>query len=418
MNVLVVGSGGREHAIVKALGRSQKVKKVFSHPGSSAMFMESEKLSSRSLISENYENLLKEVVAQQIELVVVGPEAPLVEGLSDFLRENGILVFGPDQEGAKLEGDKLFAKDFMEDFGIPTGGYHKISNTKTLEEGLGLYEDKPFYVFKYRDLAGGKGVLVSKSKEEIRKFAKNFEVSDKQTSVVAYLEEPLVGWELSCICLVSEEGYSICPILQDHKRLLDNDKGPNTGGMGVAGPLKVEPSLMKEIEEKIILPTLKGIEERGILYRGALYFGVMVTVDGPKVLEYNVRFGDPEAQLIFSLVESDWGEHFYKVALGKKTTLKQSADFAACVVLASQGYPEKPTKGDEIKGLESLDKDVICHAGTLLKEGSWRTNGGRVLGVIGRGSDLKTALKSVYKDVDKVSFKGMQFRKDIGQKLL
>ena len=419
MNVLIIGSGGREHAMAKALKSSKKLNQLYALPGSSALFEISKPLSLESLKIEksNFENIYNEIVKNEIELVAVGPEAPLVEGLSDFLRDRGILVFGPDSEGAKLEGDKLFAKDFMSEFGIPTGGYIEVSNIESLKVALEKYKDQPFYVFKYKDLAGGKGVLVSKSEEEIMTFAKNFGVDESQTEVVGYLEEPLEGWELSYICVINEEGYQACPILQDHKRLGNDDLGPNTGGMGVAGPLKLDQDLEKEIVEKIVEPTLKGLEEREILYRGVVYFGVMVTKEGPKLLEYNVRFGDPEAQLIFPLVNSDWLETFEKVSLGQDFKIEQSSDYACCIVLAAEGYPDGPLKGAEIKGLEELEKHELCHAGTKLENGKWHVSGGRVLNVLGRAPSLDAAIKSANLKRSRIQFEGMQFRTDIGAKI-
>lgn len=419
MNILIIGSGGREHAIAKALKDSKNLSNLYSLPGSSALLELSSSLDLKSfkIEKENFENIYNEIIKNEIELVVFGPEAPLVAGFSDFLRERGVLVFGPDSEGAKLEGDKLFAKDFMSEFKIPTGGYIEVSNTNSLQSAIKEYKDHPFYVFKYKDLAGGKGVLVSKSEQEIMDFAQKFEVTDEKTEVVGYLEEPLEGWELSYICVVNETGYQVCPILQDHKRLENDDLGPNTGGMGVAGPLHLDPDLEKEIVDKLVVPTLNGLEEREILYRGVIYFGVMVTKEGPKLLEYNVRFGDPEAQLIFPLVDSDWLDTFKAVSLGQDFHIKQSADYACCVVLAADGYPDAPLKGAEIKGLEDLKKHELCHAGTVFKDGKWHVNGGRVLNVLGRAPSLDAAIKSANLKATRIQFKGMQFRTDIGKKI-
>jgi phosphoribosylamine--glycine ligase len=420
MNTLIIGSGGREHAMGKALKNSKNIGDLYSLPGSSALLQISKvlDLEKQSLDPDNFENIYNQIVDKDIELVVVGPEAPLVEGLSDYLRERGILVFGPDSEGAKLEGDKIFAKDFMQEFGIPTGTYTKVSNSKSLEKAFEKHSEDPFYVFKYKDLAGGKGVLVSSSKDEIRDFAKSFGVTDDQAEVVGYLEEPLEGWELSYICIVGDEGYQVCPILQDHKRLKDGDIGPNTGGMGVAGPLKLDAALEKEIVDTMVLPTLKGIEDRDILYRGVVYLGVMVTDKGPKLLEYNVRFGDPEAQLIFPLVESDWFETFKSVSMGQEFSIKQSANYGCCIVLASEGYPDSPIKGAEISGLEKLEEANICHAGTKKVDGKWNVNGGRVLNVLEISKTLGEAIEGADLKASKLDFKGMQKRTDIGSKVL
>ena len=416
LNVLVYGSGGREHALVKALKKSDSVESLFAYPGSSGIFEDCKNFAPEN---DSFEALLKKIKSEKINLVVVGPEKPLVEGLSDFLREHEVSVFGPSQHGAKLEGDKIFSKEFMEEFNIPTGAYKKISDSKSLEESM---KDKTFqspYVFKFKGLAGGKGVLVSNDEKEILEFAKSFGVTDSQKEDIAILEEPLHGWELSCICLVNETGYEICPILQDHKRLKNNDEGPNTGGMGVAGPLAIDKNLFTQIQEEIVKPTVEGLKKKEFFYRGVIYIGIMVTDKGPKVLEYNVRFGDPEAQLIFPLVKSDWGKVLKKVSDGESFQLEEKEEFGCCVVLSSAGYPEAPKKGDQILGLEKLNDESFYHAGTVKKEDEkFYTNGGRVLNILGFGKTLKEAQSQAYENLKPVEFKGMQFRTDIGSKLL
>lgn len=421
MKVLLVGSGGREHAIAKSLNESKVVTSLYALPGSAAIFKTAQKLElkDQNLNKENFENIFSQIVEIEIEMVVVGPEAPLVDGFSDFLRERGVLVFGPDSKGAKLEGDKIFAKKFLDEFNIPTGAYVEVSNLKSLEEAFCKFEGMSPYVFKYKDLAGGKGVLVSKSKGEIIEFAKKFKVSETQSEVVGYLEEPLYGWELSYICLVNESGYEVCPILQDHKRLENNDEGPNTGGMGVAGPLKILEELESQIVKTIVEPTLEGLKKREMFYRGVIYFGVMVTEKGPQLLEYNVRFGDPEAQLIFPLVENDWGEVIRAVSMGQGFSLKQSDQYACAVVMAAPGYPEAPKKGGVIEGIDDLQDGELCHAGTRIGRncGKWKVNGGRVLNVLGFGSSLSMAMSEANNNVEKIKFEGAQFRTDIGAKL-
>lgn len=421
MIVLLIGSGGREHAMAKSLKESKAVSSLYALPGSAAISKASEKLEldNQNVEIENFENIFEEIVKKEIELVVVGPEAPLVDGFSDYLRERGILVFGPDSEGAKLEGDKVFAKQFLSEFNIPTGGYAEVSDLNSLDAAFKEFEGMSPYVFKYKDLAGGKGVLVSESREEIVEFSKKFGVSESQTEVVGYLEEPLHGWELSYICLVNETGYEVCPILQDHKRLGNNDEGPNTGGMGVAGPLHISEELESRIVTEIVNPTLEGFEKRDMLYRGVVYFGVMVTEKGPQLLEYNVRFGDPEAQLIFPLVDSDWGEVIKAVSMGQEFKLEQSDRYGCAVVMAAPGYPDSPVKGGEIKGIDDLEDGDLCHAGTRIGRncGKWKVNGGRVLNVLGFGEELNLAIKDAYSKVEKVSFEGAQYRTDIGAKL-
>lgn len=416
LNVLVYGSGGREHALVKALNKSDTIESLYAYPGSSGIFEDCKKFTPED---ETFEALLKKIKLENINLVVVGPEKPLVEGLSDYLREHGVSVFGPSQEGAKLEGDKIFSKEFMEEFNVPTAAYKKVSDLKSLKEAMKDEKLQNPYVFKFKGLAGGKGVLVSSDEEEVLNFSKSFGVSDSQKEEIAILEEPLKGWELSCICLVNETGYEICPILQDHKRLKDNDEGPNTGGMGVAGPLAIDNDLLAQIKEEIVKPTVEGLKKKEFFYRGVIYIGIMVTDQGPKVLEYNVRFGDPEAQLIFPLVKSDWGRILSQVSDGQSFQLEEKNQFGCCVVLSSQGYPEAPKKGDQISGLETLNKESFCHAGTVKKEDKhYYTHGGRVLNILGFGESLKEAQRQAYENLKTVEFKGMQFRTDIGSKLL
>ena len=418
-SIIVVGSGGREHAIVRALRKSSDIEQIYAFPGSDGMFKEAKKLDvSFSDISSslNISKFVDKICELKVDLVVIGPEQPLMDGLSDALREKGIDVFGPCSQGAKLEGDKVFAKEFMKEFSIPSGGYLPIKNTEDLEKALNNKDYSDPYVFKYRYLAGGKGVLVSKSKDEIRTFSKKF-LDDK--TIQSYLEEPLRGWELSCICLVNESGYDICPILQDHKRLNNSDLGPNTGGMGVAGPLRIDAELKTQIVDRIVKPSVEGLKKRNFLFRGVLYIGVMVTKDGPQVLEYNVRFGDPEAQLIFPLVESDWCSVLSKVSKGLNFSLEQKKQFGCSVVLASEGYPDSPVKGAKIEGLDDLSDDNYFHAGTKKHDSEdCYVNGGRVLNILGFGDDQSSAIQNAYENVEKIKFKGMQYRTDIGSKIL
>lgn len=414
MNVLLIGSGGREHAMGKALKESSLIDNIFTAPGSSAL---SEFSTKADLDLSNFQSVAKFCQDEDVPLVCVGPEAPLVDGMADFLMSHEIDVFGPGKEGARLEGDKVFSKEFMSEFKIPTGSYKLVSNLTSLEQAMDEM-DSELYVFKYRGLAGGKGVLVASSRDEIRNFAAKYGVNKNQSEVVGFLEEPLSGWELSYICIVNETSYEVCPLLQDHKRLLNEDKGPNTGGMGVAGPVAIDPKLDNAIRTQIVEPTLDGIKQRGMVYRGVVYFGLMITNDGPKVIEYNVRFGDPEAQLIFPLVNSDWGQVFFNVARGEGFALEQKSEFGACVVLAAQGYPLNPVKGAEITGLERVSSPELCHAGTKKTDDKWLVNGGRVLNVMGFGASLSDALERSYENVRNVSFEGCQYRSDIGKKLL
>ncbi|MGH1469437.1 MAG: phosphoribosylamine--glycine ligase [Bdellovibrionales bacterium] len=421
MKVLLIGSGGREHAIAKSLKKSDSVSSLYALPGSAAILKISEQLelNVQNVEKENFENIFTEIVKKEIELVVVGPEAPLVDGFSDYLRERGILVFGPDSKGAKLEGDKVFAKQFLDEFNIPTGGYVEVSNLESLDKAFETFKEMSPYVFKYKDLAGGKGVLVSSSRDEIVEFAKKFGVSDSQTEVVGYLEEPLHGWELSYICLVNETGYEVCPILQDHKRLLNNDEGPNTGGMGAYSPAPVVTDAMHDrIMSEVIEPTVKGMAENGIPYTGFLYAGVMIDAQGtPKVLEFNCRFGDPETQPIMMRLESDFASLCIAGIMGDldEVEAQWTPQSTVGVVLAAGGYPEAYAKNAVISGIDAANSEMVkvFHAGTAEKDGEVVTSGGRVLCVTALGDSVTDAQKNAYAAVEKISWDNVYYRDDI-----
>ncbi len=414
MNVLVVGQGGREHAMTRSLLLSPKVKKVFALPGSVAMKPEVTVLSHLNVKSQDVLEACRE---NHIDLVIIGPEDPLVDGLSDILRENNILVFGPDKNGAFLEGSKVFAKEFMVKYGIPTASYKKVLNVKETLEACPLFT--PPYVFKADGLAAGKGVFICKDKEELQKAA-TLVFEDKilgSAGESALLEQFQPGYELSFFILTNGENYVSLPMAQDHKKLLDNDQGPNTGGMGTIAPMNIDPGLYKKIIARVVEPTVRGLKEEGFNYRGVVFIGLMITDLGPQVLEYNVRFGDPETQVILPLIDGDWGEVFFKIAQGEVPTLKWKTEACACVVVAAENYPGTPVKGAVIVGLDSknnTDESYVLHAGTKKQNEDWVTSGGRVLNVIGHGHDLQNALKNAYQRLETIQFKGMQYRKDIG----
>lgn len=409
-----MGSGGREHALVRALKYSPSVSEVHAVPGSAGISQDAICHSIDLTDSKAVEAFVK---TYQFECVVVGPENYLVSGLSDQLRSLGVNVVGPSQLAAQLEGSKIFSKEFMVRAGVPTANYEIVEDVAgTLKHAQRF--DAP-YVLKADGLAAGKGVYVCATLEEL-KAAAEFLFEQKglgQAGRRALLEEFQKGYEISFLILTNGEGFQALPLAQDHKRLKDGDKGPNTGGMGVVTPVPLAQDLREQIEVSIVEPTLRTIQGDGLLYRGVLYIGLMITENGPKVIEYNVRFGDPECQTMLPLLDGDWGLVFNALASGQITKLKWKPLSVACVVLAAPGYPDNPEKGVAIQGDLGYQaaSSYFLHAGTLKKpSGEWGTNGGRVLNSIGIGSSMDEALKAAYAQAKMVTWKGIQFRKDIG----
>lgn len=416
MQVLVLGSGGREHAIVRALQHSPSVKSIHVNPGSSAMALEAVvhafDLSNKSVWAQ----FLK---SNPMDLVVVGPEVYLAQGVSDLLRKMGVLVFGPSQDAAQLEASKIFAKKFMDQASVPTAKWVEVSSVE--ETMTASMEFQSPYVLKADGLAAGKGVFICKDKNELHAAAVN--LFDKNTlgdaGRTAILEQSLQGEEISYLILTNGETFTTLPLAQDHKRLLDNDQGPNTGGMGVIAPVAMDAKLRETVHEKIVEPTLKEIRGRGLLYRGVLYIGLMITEDGPYVLEYNVRFGDPEAQVLLPLLDADIGLLFSEIAKGNCPPVTFKPLSSACVVMAAPGYPDAPEKNLVIQGNPRAQSasNYFLHAGTSRESsGQWLTSGGRVLNAIGLGSTVSAALAQAYSLLKEVTWRGIQYRKDIGQK--
>lgn len=418
MKVLVVGKGGREHALVRALSLSASVSEVHAFPGSAGMATEALCHRTKDM---SFESLLKIVKDSRIDLVVIGPEDQLVQGWADDLRKENICVVGPSKEAAQLEGSKVFAKEFMKSAGVPTAAFKIVSTTQqTLELST---QFTPPYVLKADGLAAGKGVFICKDRAELESAAR-YIFEDKGLGTAgdtALLEQYQPGWELSYLVLTNGVEYQALPLAQDHKRLREEDKGPNTGGMGVVAPLKIDEALRAEINKNVIEPSIRELEKREYLFRGVLYVGLMITDSGPQVLEYNARFGDPEAQVLLPLLDGDWGEVFWDLAKGELQNLRWKSLSSACVVLAAEGYPEAPKKNVEIKGdiKANTASSYFLHAGTdKTDSGKWVTNGGRVLNALGIGSSLEEALKHAYQQADNLSWPSMQMRRDIGQKLL
>ena len=417
MNILVVGSGGREHAIVRALSLSDTVQSVHTVPGSAGMKGDAIR---HSIDWKNFDEINALVRNEKIDLIVVGPEVPLAEGLSDALREKGYKVFGPSQEAAKLESSKVYSKRFMLEAGLPTARSFEVRTVQ--ETFIAAKNFKPPFVLKADGLAAGKGVFICKDEDELKAAAHALFVERTlgASGEAALLEEFTPGYEISCLALTNGETWEPLILAADHKRLLDNDRGPNTGGMGTVAPFKISAELQKQIDEKVWAPTMKQIQKSGLLYRGVLYAGLMITESGPSVIEFNVRFGDPEAQVILPLLDGDWGQAMLAIAEGKVPKLKWKNQAAACVVLAAEGYPDHPKKNVAIEGDLSFDSgnSYFLHAGTAMKDNRWVTSGGRVLNAIGLGASVKEALEQAYKQVSRAQWPGLQFRKDIGLRVL
>lgn len=422
MKVFVIGSGGREHALAWALRAGGQVKQLFSATTNAGIL----KLTDRASINATDVHSLADYAAREkMDLVVVGPEQPLVEGLVDALSERGIAAFGPVQAAARLEGSKVFAKEFMTRHGIPT------ARSVTVEDAESAYQavaDGRFgfpVVIKADGLAAGKGVVVAANEAEARQAIQDMMIDRTlgEAGTRLLIEECLVGREVSYLVFSDGKDFAAMPVAQDHKRAFDGDRGPNTGGMGAfstAGLLDAETEA--RIVREIVVPSLEGARADGFPFRGVLYCGVMLTADGPMTLEYNVRFGDPETQAILRRLDSDFAELAFAVARGElgRITPRWSDDVTTCVVLASAGYPGSYAVGKAISGLEEaeqIESVVVLHAGTRLNSaGQVETAGGRVLGVTARAETLANATARAYEAVKKISFEGMQFRRDIGNR--
>lgn len=417
MKVCVIGSGGREHALAWRLSISPSVTKVYAIPGSAAMSDCAELVGIDWQQSDHLISFLKD---NQVDLVVVGPEAPLVAGLADVLNKTGIPVFGPSKAAAQLEGSKVFAKDLMKKYNIPTAAYgvfHKVDEAKAFIAQTGA----PIVV-KADGLAAGKGVVVAMTIDEANAAVEDMlsgnRFGDAGSTVV--IEKFMEGEEASLLAFV--DGKTVVPMIasQDHKRIFDGDKGPNTGGMGTYAPAPVLTDALRDEAMKTILePMVAAMGKEGMPYVGCLYAGLMITDEGPKVVEFNARFGDPETQVVLPLLDSDLGEIMMACAKGTLTSnmVKWKDSSAACVILASKGYPETSSKGDVISGdIKQYDTTIVFHSGTKLVGENYVTNGGRVLGVVGLGKDLRTALDRAYGRIEHIDFEGMQYRTDIGAK--
>ncbi len=422
MNVLVIGSGGREHALSWKIKQSPKLQKLFVVPGNAG----TEQIASNvSLDVTNHKAVIDFCRKEEIALVVVGPEVPLVQGIADSLRKAGVNVFGPSKQAALIEGEKSFAKDLMSEYGIPTAAYkvfYKSDKEKILD-----YLSKSNYpvVLKVSGLAAGKGVVICKNfdeaKETIHEVIEKGRFGEAAEKIV--IEEFLEGEEASVFVITDGKEYFFLTPAQDHKRIYDNDEGPNTGGMGAYAPAPVvTPEVLKKVEIKIVVPVLNALQEKAGGFVGCLYVGLMIHENEPKVVEFNCRFGDPETQVVLPLVEGDFLEVLYSAAVGhlNKEAVKLKNATAVCVVAASAGYPGAYKKGFEITGLEEAEKEgaLIFHAGTKAENGKILTNGGRVLCVtsVVENNDLTYCKEKSYEALAKTNFNGIYYRKDIADK--
>ena len=417
MNILVIGSGGREHALYWKLSESPQTEQIYAIPGNPGMG------ASAAIALDDHAAILRFVKEHEIGLVVVGPEVPLMNGLVDEIEAAGIRAFGPRANAAEIEGSKSFAKDLMKKYGIPTARYEVFTAAEPAHAYI-RQEGAPIVV-KADGLAAGKGVIVAMTEQEaldaVDAIMEDHSFGDAGARVV--IEEFMEGEEASLLAFT--DGTMIRPMIsaQDHKRAYDGDRGPNTGGMGTYAPAPVmTPEMTERAVEEILKPTIAAMAKEGRVYRGCLYLGLMVTADGPKVVEFNARFGDPETQVVLPLLDSDLVAIMCACADGTlaDVPIRWKDGAAVCVVLASGGYPGHYDKGQEIHGLADAEAmgALVFHAGTAMKDGKLVTNGGRVLGVVGRGTDISSAVDSAYAAATKISFKDAYYRKDIAHRAL
>lgn len=423
MNVLIIGSGGREHALAWKIKQSQNCDKLYVAPGNAG----TSALATNLEIGVNdFEAIEKAVKELEIGIVVVGPEEPLVKGIRDYLISkpafSDLLIVGPAQDGAQLEGSKDFSKDFMLRHGVPTAAAKTISK-ENFEEGIAFLETLPSpYVLKADGLAAGKGVIITESLEEAKSTLK--EMLDGQfgaASAKVLIEEHLKGIELSVFVLTDGKDYIILPEAKDYKRIGEGDTGPNTGGMGAVSPVPfADRAFMQRVEDKVVKPTVTGLNKDGMDYVGFIFIGLMNDNGEPKVIEYNVRMGDPETQAVLPRIKSDLLAHL--VAAAKKELSGEKIEFtddtATTVVAVAGGYPGSYGKGAAMNGLDTDKASVVFHAGTKESDGQVVTNGGRVIAVTGLADSIESALEKSYNGLSDISWEGMNYRKDIGQDLL
>ncbi len=420
MNILVLGSGGREHAFAWKLAKSNRCKALFVAPGNSGTNAIATNL---NIGVTDFEAIKAAVLEHQVDLVVVGPEDPLVQGIHDFFLENealkNVAVIGPQQAAAELEGSKEFAKEFMVRHNIPTAAYESFTKDN-VDDGYNFLETlKPPYVLKADGLAAGKGVLIlndlKEAKDELKSMLVDAKFGEASTKVV--IEEFLDGIELSCFVLTDGKDYKILPTAKDYKRIGEGDTGLNTGGMGAVSPVPfATQEFLDKIENQVVKPTVEGLKKDKLPYVGFIFIGLIKVGDNPKVIEYNVRMGDPETEVVLPRLKTDLVDIFE--AMANQTLSKVNIEIderaATTVMLVSGGYPEAYEKGKEISGLENVTDSIAFHAGAIEKDGKVVTSGGRVMAITSYGNTYNEAIKKSYQSIDKLHFDKMNYRKDIG----
>ncbi|ERI94453.1 phosphoribosylamine--glycine ligase [Clostridiales bacterium oral taxon 876 str. F0540] len=413
MKLLIIGGGGREHAIAWKLSQSPKVHEIYCAPGNAGTAFENK---CRNIDITNYEELLDFAVEEKIDITIVGPEVPLIDGIVDSFKKRGLKIFGPSKTAARLEGSKAFSKEFMKKYGVKTAEYEVFHNPKEAAEYL--FRASYPVVIKADGAAAGKGVVIANNFEEAKKCIESFMIEDvfKGSGKKIVIEEFLDGVEASILAVT--DGNVIVPFLssKDHKRIYDKDQGPNTGGMGAICPNPYcTEEILKEFEENILKPTLKGIKEEKMDYIGIVFFGVMICKKGVYLLEYNVRMGDPETQAVLPLMETDFIDVILE-ALNKNLSqlkIEWKNKYSCCIVAASKGYPEEYKTGFTIRGIDKV-KSKVFTAGAIFKDDEIKTSGGRVLSVVSIDDNFSKAREAAYEDLEKIEFKDMYYRKDIG----
>ncbi|EMJ5874526.1 phosphoribosylamine--glycine ligase [Clostridioides difficile] len=416
MKILVVGGGGREHAICWKLSKEKNVEKVYCAPGNAGITNVAECV---NIGDTNIEELLKFAKENEIGLTIVGPEVPLVMGIVDEFEKEGLRVFGPNKKCAQLEGSKAFSKEFMIKHNIPTAKYKEYTN---LEEAISEIDSFGYpVVIKADGLAAGKGVVIPENREDAIATLKEM-MSDKKFGAAGdkiVIEEFLKGIETSILAFVDNDTIVPMASAKDHKKVNNYEQGPNTGGMGTFSPSEIyTEELANKVKETVLEKTLEGFKKDGLNFKGILFVGLMITEDGEKVLEYNVRFGDPETQSVLFRLETDLHEIMEAILDNKLKDIEinYSDDEAVCVMLTSGGYPDSYEKGKIITGLENLDDDIVVfHSGTKMLDGNLVTNGGRVIGITAKSATVKDASEKVYENIKKINFEGMHYRTDIGR---
>ena len=420
MNLLIIGSGAREHAFASKIKESEHDVKIFVTNANQGISLISNSI---DIDINDFNQIRNTIIKHSISFVLIGPEIPLINGIVDFIKTDPLLenvsLIGPSKSGSRLEGSKEFAKKFMDKYNIPTASYMSYSKD-TLNEGIEFIKDNnPPYVLKADGPAAGKGVIIVHSEDEAITNLKEMLIQSKfgESSNKVVIEEFLSGIEVSCFVLFDGKNYKILPYAKDYKRIGEGDKGLNTGGMGSISPVDfLDENLKTKIKEQIIEPTIYGLISEKIDYVGFIFIG-LINVDGqPKVIEYNVRMGDPETQVVLPRIKNDFVDILISCTNQTldKVNLEFDSDYYTNIVLASGGYPEDYKKGFEISGLNEVKDSIVFHAGTTLKNNNIVTNGGRVLSVVSRGKTMDEALKKSYESIEKINFEGKTFRKDIG----